>query len=164
MVGAKPAMNVLVVGEADPALAAEVALVTGLNGRTVVAAADERARSIVRTAADHAGALLDFETMTAGRLPFDSDTFDIAVLPQALSRRPDAHAMTTAEAARIVRSGGRVVVIEGERRSSGLALWRKATPHMSGDQIVSLLNAAGLIAVRVLGESEGVIYAEGRKR
>jgi hypothetical protein len=30
--------------------------------------------------------------------------------------------------------------------------------------MVSLLNAAGLIAVRVLGESEGMVYAEGRKR
>jgi hypothetical protein len=34
---------------------------------------------------------------------------------------------------------------------------------MAGEEIVSLLSAAGLIAVRVIGESEGVMYVEGRK-
>jgi SAM-dependent methyltransferase len=164
MIGAKPAMNILVIGAADLTLAGEVALVTGLNGRTVVAAVDEGARSAVQAAEANAGALVDFETMTGGRLPFDSDTFDIVVLQQELSARPDAQTLTTAEATRVVRAGGRIVAIEGERQSGGFALWRRATPHMSGEEIVSLLSAAGVAAVRVLAESEGVVYVEGRKK
>ena len=163
MIGAKPAMNVLVIGATDPALAGEVALVTGLNGRTVVVAVDEGARSAVQAAEANAGAIVDFELITSSGFPFESSTFDIVVIQQELSARPDAQRLTTAEAARVARVGGRIVVIEGERRS-GLAMWRSATPHLPGDDIVALLTAAGLAAVRVLGESEGVVYVEGRKR
>jgi ubiquinone/menaquinone biosynthesis C-methylase UbiE len=163
MIGAKPASTVLVIGAADPSLAAEVALITGLNGRTVTAA-DAHAGAAVQAAADRAGALVDFEPVTGDQLPFDPDAFDIVVIQQQLGARPEAQAAITAEAARVVRSGGRIVAIEGEQRSGGLAMWRRATPHLGGDAMVSLLNAAGLIAVRVLGESEGMVYAEGRKR
>jgi SAM-dependent methyltransferase len=162
MIGVKPATNVLVIGAADPAVAAELALVTGLNGRTVVAAIDETSRSRVQAAADTAGALVDFEPIASSRLPFDADTFDIVVIQQELGARRDDQRSTAAEAARVARTGGRVVAIEGKRRS-GLAMWRSATAQMTGEEIVALLSDAGLAAVRVLGESEGVVYVEGRK-
>ena len=163
MIGAKPAMNVLVIGAADPTLAGEVALVTGLNGRTVVVAVDEGARSAVQAAEANAGALVDFELITSGGLPFESSTFDIVVIQQELGARPDAQRVTVDEAARVARTGGRILIIEGRRRT-GFAMWRSSTPHMTGDEIVAILTAAGLAAVRVLGESEGVVYVEGRKK
>lgn len=164
MIGAKPAMNILVIGAADPALAGEVALVTGLNGRTVVAAVDEGARSRIQAAEANAGAIVDFEPCPSGTVPFESGTFDVVVVQQELSARPDAQRSTIAEAARVARVGGRVVAIEGEQQKGGFAMWRKAASHMAGEEIVSLMSTAGLIAVRVLGESEGVVYVEGRKR
>ena len=56
MVGAKAGSAVVIIGAEDPAFSAEVALVTGLNGRTliVVAAADAEPR--VEAAATNAGA------------------------------------------------------------------------------------------------------------
>ena len=42
MIGAKAGSTVIVVGASEPALAAEVALVTGLNGRTLAVVPDAR--------------------------------------------------------------------------------------------------------------------------
>jgi len=163
MIGARPGHTVVVLGAADLPLAAAVALVTGLNGRTAVADRRDEIRHSVTAAAAQAGALVDFELMTGVELPIESGTVDVVVLQQELGARAGGEQAIMNEVMRLVRSGGRVVAIEGERRRARL-FGSAPPPPITGDAIVSLFNAAGLIAARVLAESEGVVYVEGRKR
>jgi hypothetical protein len=164
MIGARSGNTVVIFGASDPALAAELALVTGLNGRTVVADSRDQTRASVTAAAEHAGALLDFELMTGGELPVERGTVDVVVLQQYLgTAAAGGERGILGEAMRLVRSGGRVVAIEGERRR-GRLFGSPPPPVISGEAIVSLLSGAGLIAVRVLAEVESVVYVEGRKQ
>jgi hypothetical protein len=160
MIGARPGHTVVVFGAGDPALAAELALVTGLNGRTVVADRRDQTRASVTAAAEHAGALLDFELLTGGELPIERGTVDLVVVQQHLGAGGE-HGIL-GEALRLVRSGGRVVAIEGERRRARL-FGSPPPPRISGDAIVSLFSGVGLIAARVLADVDGVVYVEGRK-
>jgi hypothetical protein len=163
MIGAKPGGSVVVIGAAEPAVAAEVALVTGLNGRTLVIVPRGIASTVVEKAATEAGALVDVETSDLVSLPAGDGAFDVAVIPDA-----DADANLDGvirEAARVVRSGGRVVVIKG-RKVTGFRKLLSGSPSDSGaadDRVVSLLSGAGLRGARLLGQAEGISYFEGTK-
>ena len=164
MIGVKPGAAALVIGAGDPALAAALALITGLNGRTVVVSGNADDAAPVKIAADKAGALVDFEPLTANRLPFDAETFDAVVLQRQLGSHADANRSIVDDGVRVVRSGGRMIAIEGEVRTGLLAsMWRSSAPPPDGTAIASRLTQARLVAVRVLGESDGVVYVEGRK-
>lgn len=163
MIGAKAGGSVVVIGATDPAVAAEVALVTGLNGRTLVIVPRGIAPAVVLKAATEAGALVDIETSDLASLAVADGAFDIAVIA-------DADADTNLdgvirEAARVVRSGGRVVVIKGRRVTGFRKLLSGSVSDASStdDRIVSLLTGSGLRGARLLGQAEGVSYFEGTK-
>jgi hypothetical protein len=161
MIGAKTGQQVLFLGAADGRLAAEVARVTGLNGRTLVVDRDPGAARTVESAAGNAGALVEFQTTP----PTASTTgFDIVVVHQSLNAAGAKPDQLVADATHLLREGGRIVVIEGAPAPGVFGkLRRPATPTVSADQIRALLAAAGLRAARVLAESDGVAYVEGSK-
>ena len=66
MIGAKAGHHVVIAGADDPDLAAALALVTGLNGQTLVVDERSDAEALVNAAAAKAGALMDFLAATAG--------------------------------------------------------------------------------------------------
>jgi ubiquinone/menaquinone biosynthesis C-methylase UbiE len=164
MIGAKTAQRVLFIGAGDGRLAAEVARVTGLNGRTVVIDQDGAAQQVVERAAAGLGTLVEFERAAPSSVPAEAGTFDIAVIHQTLNAAPPGPGEVVSEAARMIREGGRVVVIEGFSPQGLLDRWRRpASSAMAGEEIQRLLSAAGLRAARTLAESEGVTYAEASK-
>jgi ubiquinone/menaquinone biosynthesis C-methylase UbiE len=162
MVGAKAGSMVIVVGARDPTLAAEIALVTGLNGRTLVVDPSGEERSRIEAAAASAGALVDVETAALTSLPLADGASDIAVitdLGDASSRD-----QIVREATRVVRPGGRVVVIEGKKTGGLRKLWTGGgSDVIAADEILALLGVAGLRATRLLGSAEGISYFEGMK-
>ena len=80
MTGVKPADSVLVVGASDGGLAADVALVTGLNGRTVVVDSAAVSQAGVDAAAAKVGALVEFLVAPATALPLDPEGFDVVIV------------------------------------------------------------------------------------
>jgi SAM-dependent methyltransferase len=161
MVGAKAGQQVLFLGARDARLPAEVARVTGLNGRTVVVDSDPGAERAVQSAAASAGALVEFQTDPA---PAPGGAYDIVVVHQSLTTARTSPDQLIASAAQLLREGGRVVVIEGAPTAGVFARLRKpAAPAIASDQIRQLLTSAGLRAARVLAESDGVTYVEGSK-
>jgi ubiquinone/menaquinone biosynthesis C-methylase UbiE len=82
MIGAKPGSQVLVVGAGDGRLAAAVAGVTGLNGRTLVIDPSAEAHVVVDRAAAEAGVLVEFETSGLSALSAASNVFDVTVVNQ----------------------------------------------------------------------------------
>jgi ubiquinone/menaquinone biosynthesis C-methylase UbiE len=163
MIGAKAAQNVLFIGAGDPDLAASVALVTGLNGRTVVVARAPGAAPRVEAAAAKAGALVEFVDAPPAMLPLDSGTFDVVVVHDRLAGHAQERGAIVAEAARAVRSGGRVLIIEAARRPGLFAALSGGQPLLDDATALALLTDARLTAVRHLSTVDGIAYFEGRR-
>ena len=163
MIGAKSGDQVLVVGAGDPELAAEVALVTGLNGTTTVCDPDASARARVETAAREAGALVEFANATPASLPAGDASQDVVVLMNVADTVTQVDpALVLEHALRVLRPGGRVIVVDGAR-SSGLFRSSGGAARLPAQTILTRLEQAGTRARRQLAEVEGVSYYEARK-
>ena len=164
MVGARPGDSVLFCGAGRPDIAGAVGAVTGLNGQTTVVDRQDGAKARVAAAAAAAGALVDFTDAPMTMLPFDNGQWDVAVRADGLTALGGNAATVLSEAVRVVRPGGRVVVIERVSRPGLFGLFR--TPEVSvapPEATTGALTAAGLRGVRLLAEVEGVRYFEGTR-
>jgi len=164
MVGVKPGGVAVVFGAGDGALAAELAGITGLNGRTLVVDPDAAAEARVEKAAASAGRLVEFARTRLASIGDAASDADVAVINCQLGAQGRAASEIVSEAVRILRAGGRVIVIEGWRRKGLFGFGRSSGPEpMASDAVCALLAEAGLRATRVLGEERGVSYIEGIK-
>jgi ubiquinone/menaquinone biosynthesis C-methylase UbiE len=161
MIGAKAGERVLVMGRHAEHLAAELALSTGLNGRTLVVDAATDARTRVEAAAEAAGALVEFDVAPASTLPLESGSFDAVVLHRQLSDASGGAILdVTREARRVLRPGGRLIAIEPGMPRGPLSRWLAGRPDLQPEQVMDVLTRAGFGAVRRLADTEGVMYVE----
>lgn len=162
MVGAKAGDRVLFIGRIDAALAGEVARITGLNGHTLVGcrAAD---RAAVETGAANAGALIDVVEIPAtdrSPVPQGVTAVDVVIaLTNLADMDLEARLEAATDAVKTLRPGGRLIVIDGQKRS--LLGGRK--PAMPADAVVPMLTSVGAQAARALGVEDGVTFYEARK-
>jgi SAM-dependent methyltransferase len=156
MIGPRASDEVLFLGAKNPALAAEVGTVTRLNGRTVVVGRGADAAKRAERAETQAGAILEFVEAPFTALPFDAATFHIVVLTE-VDWKTAEHTAWLAEAARVLRPGGRIIIVEAlPGRGAG-----QSAP--ATDVVQARLTASGFIAARRLAQTDGMIYYEGRK-
>ena len=164
MVGARPGDSVLFCGAGRPDLAGAVGVVTGLNGQTTVVDRKDGAAKRVAAGAKEAGALVDFENAPLTMLPFDEGQWNAVVLPEGLAALGGEATNVLAEAVRVLKRGGRVVILDQVSRPGLFGLFR--TPDntaVPSETTTRALSAAGLRGVRVLAEVEGVRYTEGTR-
>jgi ubiquinone/menaquinone biosynthesis C-methylase UbiE len=167
MIGIKLADRVLVIGCSDPPLIAALAIKSGLTGRACAVDADPARAAAAAGAVERDGALVEISTTPLTTLPFESAGFDVVVLRDALGSAA-AHERTAivSESHRVLRPGGRCLVIETAARSSFGGLVRRSvnTDLLAAGGAPPLLQAAGFAAVRTLAERDGLTFAEGVKR
>lgn len=164
MVGAKPGDSVLLCGSSRPDIAGEVGRITGLNGQTTVVDRRDGAAERIRTAAAAAGTLVDFEDAPLTMLPFDDGAWDVAVVVDGLAAPEGSAGPILAEAVRVIRSGGRLVLFDRVSRPGLFGLWRSPAESVQpADTITATLAATGLRGVRLLADVDGVRYFEGTK-
>jgi SAM-dependent methyltransferase len=160
MIGAKAGDQVLFVGRDHPALAAEVALVTGLNGRTL-ALAPVALQPQFEAAAAKAGSLIELATHDSGALPVQGMRFDVVVWAAELAGLSESERTSRIqELLASLRPGGRAVVLDGAptpRRFGG-----PRPLLLPSDAVISLLKAAGGLAARALASAGGLNYYETR--
>ncbi|HEX5110803.1 MAG TPA: class I SAM-dependent methyltransferase [Vicinamibacterales bacterium] len=171
MSGVRMGERVLQIGIDDPALTGALAAKPGLSGHAAIAVGDEASAARARNAAAEAGALADVAVTPLDALPFQPESFDSVVIHSVdglLASFDEEHRVRVAQAChRVLRKGGRVLVIEAGPRT-GLAGLFRAGPKPSsafeeGGGSAAVLKAAGFVAVRLLAAREGRSFTEGLK-
>ena len=166
MAGVKMGDRIAQIGCADGARLAAVAGKVGLSGRAVAYVADEGAAGRARKGGEQAGVLIEVELAPPTSLPADGASFDVTLVDDTAGAfgtlpEPD-RARALAELLRVLREGGRAMIV-GAGPSTGMsALFRSAPPAPSYDRLAALA-AAGFKSVRVLAEREGLLFVEGMK-
>ena len=166
MAGVKLGHRLLGVGTRDPTLIARLAVKAGLTGRTCIVDADEQSVAAAASAIEQEGALVEPVRAPYGMWPFDDDSFDVAVVPDLLATlTPDVRVRCVTEVWRVLRPGGRVLVVERAARGGLLGAiigGTRGTP--ARESPIDALRDNGFAAVRQLAETDGVVYVEGVKK
>lgn len=158
----------LSVGVRDPALIAVLSGKAGLTGTACAVDADQAAVTHAAAAIERDGILAEVRHASWGLWPYDDGSFDVALIRDLLpSLTPNERSRTLWEVVRVLRPGGRAIVIEPAPRGGFGAMISRQT--MDADYLATggpaqALKDAGFAAVRMLAEVEGVWYVEGIKR
>ena len=154
MAGVKRGDRFLSVGVRDPTLIAALASKAGLTGRACAVDADPARATAAAPAIEAEGALIEVEQAPWDRLPYEPASFDVVLVRDVFSSLPPGEQTRTAgEVLRVLRGGGRVVVVESTRRQ-----------RIAAEALTAPLTGAGFAAVRVLAEAEHTIFVEAIKK
>jgi ubiquinone/menaquinone biosynthesis C-methylase UbiE len=163
MTAVRMADRLLVIGCSQPKLVAQLAVKPGLTGRACAVDEEPQRTASAAAAALNQGALLEAENAPVTMLPFDPESFDVVVVSHLLPdlsverRRPALQ-----EAARVLRAGGRCLVIQPGRRSGLAGLL--GGPRMPSSEVEAAMESVGFRAVRTLAERQGMVFVEGARR
>jgi len=170
MTGVKMGDRVVQVGCAHGGRLGAVAAKVGLSGRAVAIVPDDASAARARKGAAGAGALVEIEVAPPTRLPAESDGFDLAVVDDTGglvgTLRPEDRVGSIRELLRVLRPGGRVMIIGAAPRGGlGALLSRAQTgpPFAASGEAGLALQADGFKSVRTLAEREGLVFVEGVK-
>ena len=170
MTGVKMGDRFLQVGCAHGGRMAAVAGKVGLSGRAAVVAPDESSAARARKAADDAGVLVEVDVASPARLPLGDGGFDLAVVDDTTGSfgtlRPEDRVASIRELVRVLRPGGRVLVVGAAPRGGlGAVLSRtqNGPPFVASGDATKALEADGFTAVRTLAERERLVFVEGIK-
>ena len=165
MAGVKLGDRFLAVGLGDPALIAALAVKSGLTGEARAIDPDAARVEKARAAIEREGALVEVTCAPWGMWPFDAESVDVAVISNLLLTLPaDARSRCIAETLRVLRPGGRAIVIEPARRGGIGALLHREVFDPSYPGPVQSLKDEGFVAVRQLADAGGSIFVEGIKK
>jgi demethylmenaquinone methyltransferase/2-methoxy-6-polyprenyl-1,4-benzoquinol methylase len=165
MAGVKLGQRVVAVGTRDAKLVAQLAVKAGLTGRACLVDDDEARLAKAASDVEREGALVEPMLAPYGMWPYDAESFDVAVVPHLLPQlAPEVRTRCVSEVFRVLRPGGRVVVIEPAKRGGFGALLNRAGADPSYAGAAAALQGVGFRAVRQLAEAAGTVYVEGIKR
>jgi len=153
MVGLKLGERVLQVGLADGVLFAALGGKVGYTGRAC--GVDDDAEVVARAArhAERAGVLVEARHTSYASLPFDDDSFDVAVILQT-GGPATLKGGALGEVQRVLRAGGRVVVV-------GTTAGRPA--NAAGADWVGAMASHGFKGSHVLAERDKLVFVEAVK-
>jgi ubiquinone/menaquinone biosynthesis C-methylase UbiE len=170
MTGVKMGDRFVQVGCAHGGRMAAVAGKVGLSGRAAVVAPEDSSAARARKAAEDAGVLVEIEIAHPTHLPLPDDEFDLAVVDDTAglfgTMRPEARVAAVRELVRVLRGGGRVLVVGAVPRGGlGAVLSRTQSgpPFVASGDATKALEADGFKSVRTLAEREGLVFVEGIK-
>jgi SAM-dependent methyltransferase len=171
MSGASLGERALQVGLDDPRIAAAIAAKTGLTGLASLVVADEAAAASARNAVADSGGLGDVHVVgSLHPLPFADDAYDLVVVHTArglLASLPlDVRERVLIECRRVLRTGGRLIALEGGSATGLRGLFAGAKPdatYEAAGGTAAALERAGFRPVRTLGDRQGYRFIEGLK-
>ena len=151
------------IGCADGGRLGAVAGKVGLSGRAVALVMDDASAARAAKGAAQAGALVDVERATLTCLPVEDSGFDLVIVDEtdgAVARiAPEARSTLMKEILRILRAGGRVMVV-GAAPRGGIGEVLSRAQQGPAFEAEAWLEAEGFKAVRRLAEREHLIFVE----
>jgi ubiquinone/menaquinone biosynthesis C-methylase UbiE len=164
MSGVRLGERVLQIGITEARVLGALAAKPGLTGESGIAVADEASAERARRAAADAGALVHVVVQPLESLPFEAGSFDVVVLHASNVPVTASRAGVLGECRRVLRSGGRIVVLEAGTQTGFAGIFRVRTQGArEADATSRELEAAGFKAVRILGDRDGCRFIEGLK-
>jgi len=170
MAGAKMGDRLLQVGCAHGGRLGAVAVKVGLSGRAAAVMPDQASAERARKGGADAGVLVDVDVAPASKLPHGNDAFDLVIADDTGglfgTMRADERAAAVRELARVLRPGGRVVMIGTAPRAGISAIFSRgesAPLFVSSGDAVKALEADGFRSARIIGEREGLAFVEAIK-
>ncbi len=155
--------RLLEIGAGTPALFGALAAKVGLSGHAAGVSDQAAGADALKQAGAEAGALVDVEVASPASLPYDAESFDIVVV-DATATPADAAATWLAEAYRVLRSGGRLIVVERTGRSRLFGLVQTRVAAAPAETIARALSDHASRPVRKLAERDGWRFTEGMKK
>lgn len=163
MSGVRMGERVLQIGMDTPVVTSLLAAKPGLSGESAMVLADEATAAQARRAVAEAGALVNISVHPLDALPFDRGTFDLIVVHNRNGQTltPSGQARALSEWRRVLRSGGRLVIINKGTPSGMTAIFQSRPDPGQTDSTLRMLQAAGFRSVRELGDRDGYAFFEG---
>jgi ubiquinone/menaquinone biosynthesis C-methylase UbiE len=163
MSGVRMGERLLQIGVDTPVVTGLLASKPGISGESSIVLSDEAAAAQARRAVAETSAHVNIGVHPLNALPYPDGSFDLIVIHnrnrQTLS--DTSAAATLRECRRVVRSGGRVVVIDRGTPSGLAALFQGRSDPGQSEATVKALQSAGFRAVRMLGDRDGCRFTEG---
>ena len=164
MAGVKLGERVLLIGCRDARLMAAIGARSGMSGHVVALDQDEAALGKARKAADAAGVLIEFERAPSTMMPFDAGSFDLVVVGTTEGPANVEHPrMTFDEIVRVLRPGGRAVVVQQAPRGGVVGSVQATVGEGAPHDLRAVMIAAGLRGVRLLAERDHLQFFEGAR-
>jgi ubiquinone/menaquinone biosynthesis C-methylase UbiE len=162
MTGVRMGERFAQIGCDDASLLGGLAAKVGLSGACAVVAFDEASAERARAVGTRIGALIDVRVAEAQAFGLGAASLDMVVVDDTrgtFARMRDTdRAAALAEARRILRSGGRIEIVE---RVAVTGLLGGHITRPEGYSAETSLTAAGFNPVRMLAEKDGVRFVEG---
>jgi ubiquinone/menaquinone biosynthesis C-methylase UbiE len=166
MAGAKLGDRVLVIGCSDPRLIAALAAKAGLSGRTCAVDESPGLATEAERVALKEGALVETSSAAPYALAFEGESFDLVVLRNVGTHDRQSRSAVVQEAWRLLRPGGRCMVIDTLARGGVAAILGGQSPVTAGAaaEAIEVLKSQGFVAVRTLAERDGLRFVEAVKK
>ena len=164
MAGLKLGSRVLQLGGGDGELIAALAGAVGLSGHACAVVQEPGQVAAFERAAARAGVLVEVKVARFASLPYEPQAFDVVVIKDVLGwMRQNDRVFCLQEAGRVLRSGGRCLVIERSLRGGLGALFsrQQLDRQYAAGGARAALAAEGFAATRVLADRDGYRFTEG---
>ena len=166
MAGLKLGSSVLQLDGGDGELIAAMASVVGLSGQASAVVQNQGDVEVFTKAAAKAGVLVEVEVAPLTSLPYNDNSFDVVVVRDVLGQmRQNDRVISIQQIRRVLRSGGRCLVMERSMRGGLGALFSRQglDRQYTAGGALSALKAEDFRGVRVLSERDGIRFTEGTK-
>lgn len=164
MTGVREGDRTLQIGVDDPRLAAAIANRVGTQGHAAIAVADPDQADRAQAAAERVRVQIDVRLGALDALPFYPDSFDLVIVhAEAVAVDLDdlSGRAILRDVRRVLRTGGRVVILEGGTRDLLRRLSRRRISRI-GTRL-NTLRAAGFTAAGLVEERAGYRVFEAAK-
>jgi ubiquinone/menaquinone biosynthesis C-methylase UbiE len=164
MAGVRMRERLLQVGKGDPAVFVATAAKVGLTGQASAVVGTPAAAADLERAAAQEGVLVEVTIAQTGNWPYEEGSFDVALVDGNLVAALDGQARSglLADLRRVMRVGGRVLVIFRSRRglASRLGFEIPAAYRGIAETLTSSLADAEFRPIRLLAAREGMTFVE----
>jgi ubiquinone/menaquinone biosynthesis C-methylase UbiE len=163
MSGVRMGERLLQVGMDTPPVTSLLAAKPGLSGESSIVVSDEATAARARKAVSESGALVNVTVQTLDALSFDNGSFDVVVIHNRVGEFAGhiSDVRPLGEFRRVLRSGGRVVVLDKGSPSGLTAIFQSRKDQTHPEATIRALEGAGFRAVRMLGDRDGYRFVEG---